>query len=131
MKNRPYNLATMAGRPANKDAPPFGQRLTALRKNKGWTQTQLGERLGLTQKMVDYYERRATNPSLALIEQAAEALDVSVAELLGSAPQTLRRKPGPASQLELRVARIQRLPRKEQEFIIRFLDTVLEKAEAA
>jgi transcriptional regulator with XRE-family HTH domain len=121
----------MAGRPASKEAPPFGQRLTALRKSKGWTQSDLAERLGLTQKMVDYYERRATNPSLALLEQAAAALEVSVAELLGSEPQTIRRKPGPASQLELRVARIQRLPRKEQEFVIRFLDTVLEKAEAA
>jgi transcriptional regulator with XRE-family HTH domain len=131
MKNRLYNLPAMAGRPANKDAPPFGQRLTALRKNKGWTQSQLAAQLGITQKMVDYYERRAANPSLALIEQAAAALEVSVAELLGSEPQTARRKPGPASQLELRVARIKRLPRKEQEFIIRFLDTVLEKAEGA
>ncbi|MCW5971693.1 MAG: helix-turn-helix transcriptional regulator [Blastocatellales bacterium] len=102
--------------------------MTALRKSKGWTQSELGARLGLTQKMVDYYERRAVNPSLALIEQAA-ALKVSVAELLATEPQTARRKPGPASQLELRLERIKRLPRKDQEFVIRFLDTILERSE--
>ena len=58
-----------------------------------------------------------------------EALEVSVAELLGSEPQTARRKPGPASQLKLRMERIKRLPRKEQEFVLRFLDTVLERPE--
>ena len=131
MKNRLYNFPAMAGRPASKQAPPFGQRLSAFRKKRGLTQTALAERLGITQKMVDYYERRAVNPSLALIERAADTLEVSVAELLGSEPQTVRRKPGPASQLELRIERIKRLPRKDQEFVLRFLDTVLERAEQA
>jgi hypothetical protein len=40
-----------------------------------------------------------------------------------------RGKPGPTPQLQLRFERIHRLPRKDQEFVIRFLDTVLEKAE--
>jgi hypothetical protein len=44
--------------------------------------------------MLDCYERRAINPSLALIEQAAKALGMSVAELLGREPQTTRCKPG-------------------------------------
>jgi transcriptional regulator with XRE-family HTH domain len=118
-------------RPTTKEAPPFGRRLAALRKSKGLTQKRLAELLGTTQKMVDYYERRAVNPSLALIEQLAEALEVSPADLLGVETRATRKrgKPGPTSQLQLRFERIQRLPRKDQEFIIRFLDTVLEKAE--
>jgi len=81
--------------------------------------------------MVDYYERRAVNPSLALIEQLAEALEVSPADLLGVETRAThkRGKPGPTPQLQLRFERVQRLSRKDQEFIIRFLDTVLEKAE--
>jgi hypothetical protein len=71
-----------------------------------------------------------TNPSLALIEQLAEALEVSPADLLGVEAKATRKrgKPGPTPQLQLRFERIQRLSRKDQEFIIRFLDTVLEKA---
>ena len=105
--------------------------MAELRKKKGITQAKLAELLNTTLKMVDYYERRATNPSLELIERAAEALEVSVAELLGSSVKGTRGKPGPPSQLEQRVERIKRLPRKDQEFVIRFLDTVLERAEKA
>jgi transcriptional regulator with XRE-family HTH domain len=126
-----YNLPVMAGRPATKEAPLFGQRLTALRKHKGWTQTQLAKRIGTTREMVDYYERRSPNPSLEVIQKLAEALEVSVPELLGVEAKTAykRSKPGPASQLQLRFERIQKLPRKDQEFILKFLDTFLEKAE--
>ena len=114
-----------------KEAPIFGQRLAALRRAKGLSQTQLAELLDTTRKMIDYYERRAGNPSLDFIQRAAEALDVSVAELLGSQPRAARGKPGPTPQLQLRFEQIRRLPRKEQEFVIRFIDTVLERAQKA
>jgi transcriptional regulator with XRE-family HTH domain len=65
-----------------KEAPIFDQRLAALRRAKGLSQTQLAELLDITRKMIDYYERRADNPSLNFIKGAAGALDVSVAELL-------------------------------------------------
>jgi len=124
-------MQAMAGRPTTKEAPLFGQRLAALRKAKGLTQIQFAARLDTTQKMVDYYERRAVNPSLDFMQRAAEILDISVAELLGSEPKRSRSKPGPPSQLQLRIERIKHLPRKDQEFIIKFLDTVLEKAKSA
>lgn len=118
----------MAGRPPTKEAPPFGQRLAAVRKKQGLSQKQLAERLKTTREVIDYYERRAVNPSLAFIERAAESLEVSVAELVGSEPRTYRGKPGPLPQLARRIEQIRKLPRKEQEFVMRFLDTVLERA---
>ena len=86
----------------------------------------LAARLDATREIIDYYERRAVNPSLTFIERAAEALEVTVAELLWSQAKSLRNRPGP--QLTRRIEQIRLLPRKEQEFVIRFLDTVLEKA---
>jgi transcriptional regulator with XRE-family HTH domain len=109
----------------------FGQRLAALRRSKDLSQTQLADLLDTTRKMIDYYERRAGNPSLDFIQRAAEALDVSVAELLGSESKAARGRPGPTPQLQLRFDQIRRLPRKEQEFVLRFIDTVLEKAQKA
>ena len=125
-----YNPDVMAGRPPTKDAPPFGQRLAHFRKKRGWAQKELAVRLNTSRKIIDYYERRAVNPSLTFIEHAAEVLEVSVAELLGSEPKPAQRRPGPISALSLRFEQIRRLPRKDQDFIIRFLDTVLEKAGA-
>ena len=123
-----YNPLVMAGRPTTKEAPPFGQRLAAVRKKHGLAQKQLAERLETTREIIDYYERRAVNPSLSFIERAAESLEVSVAELVGSEPRPARGRPGPSPQLARRIEQIRELPRKEQEFVIRFLDTVLERA---
>lgn len=119
----------MTGRPPTKQAPPFGQRLSATRRAKGFSQRQLAERLSTTREVIDYYERRATNPTLDFIERAAQALDVSPADLLGIAPPRARAKPGPAPRLMERFERIQRLPRKKQEMILTVLDTFLEGAE--
>ena len=127
-EDRPYNDGAMAGRPPTREAPMFGQRLAGFRRAKGWSQSQLAELLNTTRKMIDYYERRAVNPSLDFIQSAAEVFDVSVGEMLGSEPRRSRSKPGPPSQLQLRIEKVKRLPRKEQEFVIKFLDTVLERA---
>ena len=73
----------MAGRPAKTAAPLFGQRLAALRRERGMTQAQLAAATNETSKMMEYYERRAENPSLDFVQRAALALGVSVAELAG------------------------------------------------
>lgn len=132
-ENDSYNHSAMAGgRPPRKQAPPFGQRLATIRRDKGLTQRELAELLGTTQKMVDYYERRAINPALEVVRSCARALAVPVIELVGhEAAATLRRKPGPVSQLERRFERVKQLPRGEQEFVIKFLDTVLERRQNA
>ncbi len=122
-----YNDNVMGGRPPTKEAPFFGQRLGALRRSRGLTQTVLAQKLQITQKMIDYYERRAVNPSLDFIQRAAEALDVSVADLLGSVPKTIRRRPGPPPQIHQRLELLNHLPRKDQKFVIQFLDAYLEK----
>jgi transcriptional regulator with XRE-family HTH domain len=128
LKTGLYNLGVMAGRPPIKDAPLFGQRLAAVRKSCGWSQIKLAEKLGTNQKVIDYYERRAANPSLAFIRKAAKVLEVSTVDLVGNESNNPKSKPGPPPALALRFERIRQLPRKEQDFVIRFLDTVLERA---
>ncbi len=123
-----YNADVMAGRPPLTEAPRFGQRLAALRKNRGLTQKQFAEAVGITIKMVDYYERRAANPSLEFLQQASQVLRVSVGELVGSLPDSARKHRGPASRLEQRIDQIRRLPQKDREFILSLIDTVLERA---
>lgn len=128
-----YTYDVMIGRPATKEAPPFGQRLAAARKAKGWSQTELAVKLDTTLKMIDYYERRANNPAMGFVQQAAKALGMSVDELLGNenVKSSKRKKPGPAPVLERKLEEIRRLPRKDQEFVLKFLDTVIERAKAS
>ena len=89
----------------------FDQRLAAVR-SKGLLQRELAEQLGVTREMLDYYECRAPNPALDFIDRAAVALEISVADLPGSQPHTLRAKPGPVSQLEQGIVQVKLLPRK-------------------
>jgi transcriptional regulator with XRE-family HTH domain len=128
LKTASYNQDVMAGRPPIKDAPLFGQRLAAARKTRGWSQTKLAEKLDTNQKVIDYYERRAVDPPLAFIRRAEKGREVPPVELVGTESNTPRNRPGPPPALALRFEQIRQLPRKEQEFVIRFLDTVLERA---
>lgn len=130
-ENDSYNADAMIGRPPTKDAPLFGQRLALLRRDKGLTQRELADRLSTTREMVDYYERRAKNPALEVVQGCAKALGVPVVELLGPEAAAPRRQPGPVSQLQRRFEQVKQLPRSEQEFVIKFLDTVLERAQKA
>jgi len=82
--------------------------------------------LDISRSLVDYYETRSPNPALDFIERSASALEVSVAELLGSEPNASRSKPGPQSQLQSKFEQVKLLPREKEKFIIQFLDTVLD-----
>jgi transcriptional regulator with XRE-family HTH domain len=120
----PYNDGIMAGRPPSKDAPPFGQRLAALRKERGHSSAEFARLAGISEDMLTYYERRATNPSAAFALKAAELLGVTADELLDGAGKPAR-KPGPPSQLEQRIAALRELPRERQKFVVEMIDTVL------
>lgn len=56
--------------------------IRTLREKKGYTQRDLAERLGVTDKAVSKWETGKGLPDIALIEPLAQTLSVSVAELL-------------------------------------------------
>jgi transcriptional regulator with XRE-family HTH domain len=117
-ESQPYNACVMAGgRPATKEAPPFGQRLAAIRKSKGWSQRELADKLGVKRELVDYYERRAPNPALDFIQRAAEALGVSAAELIGEEGVRKKRGGGPEGRMRRLFEQASKLPRSQQEKI--------------
>lgn len=124
-QKRPYNAGIMAGRPPIKEAPPFGKRLAQARRIKGLSQTELANLLGVSAKAVDYYERRAQNPSLAFVRQAAEALNVPFEDLAGTSTLAAR-KPGPSKKLLRQLEQIQHLPKNKQRFVSELLETVLQ-----
>lgn len=64
------------------DKERFGAFLLELRREKGWTQQELAERLFVSNKAVSKWERGQSLPDIALLTPLAEALGVSVAELL-------------------------------------------------
>lgn len=61
----------------------FGDKLRALRKEKGLTQQQLGERLGLVKATISAYEKSAKYPSVEVLIKLCTLFRVSADFLLG------------------------------------------------
>ena len=64
------------------DNEKIGKFIAARRKSKGLTQSALAELLGLSNKAVSKWETGEGLPDISLLPQLADALDVSVDELL-------------------------------------------------
>lgn len=61
----------------------FGQRLRDLRKQAGYTQAELAEKVGMSQYTISNYEQEARQPPLELLVQLADVLGTSTDYLLG------------------------------------------------
>lgn len=56
-------------------------RLAEVRREKGWTQTELAEASGINRVTIARYETGKQSPTLRLLEKLAEALGVSISDL--------------------------------------------------
>lgn len=122
-KNMVYSGDVMAGRPPTKEATDFGKRVAAARQQRGLTQRELAERIGVSLRMMEYYERRADNVKSDVIKALAHALNVSTDDLLGV--NTPKSKPGPKSKLRKQIDKVEQLPRSRQLFVAQVLDQLL------
>lgn len=60
----------------------MGEIISTLRKEKGMTQKDIADKLGITDKAVSKWERDVAFPDTATIPKLAEILGVSVEELM-------------------------------------------------
>src|ERR1700733_13197552 len=86
------------------DLTTFGQRLRHLRRARGLTLSELGERVGRAPSALSLFENGRREPKLSLIEQLAAALSVPVSELLSREPPSRR------AQLEIALTNAQQDP---------------------
>lgn len=60
----------------------IGENIKIHRKNKGLTQKQLADKIGVSEITVRRYEKNNNIPNVAIIDKFAAALEISVFELL-------------------------------------------------
>ena len=65
----------------------MGEIISTLRKEKGMTQKELADHLGLTDKAVSKWERNLSCPDINTLPKLADILDTSVEELLSASPR--------------------------------------------
>lgn len=105
----------------------FGKRLSALRKQAGYTQTELAKELGISQRMISYYEAHTEHPPAGLLPSLARLLGVTSDELLGIAP--LKKVRPPDSRLLRRMQQIEKLDASKKRQVLQMIDTMIEHAQ--
>ena len=60
----------------------FGSRVAELRRLRGWSQTELGERVGLSLPQISRYERGVSSADVELTHRFADVFGVPEGELV-------------------------------------------------
>ena len=93
----------------------FGERLTEVRKKRGFSQEELAELLGTKGPAIGRYERGVTKPTI----EVAGILGVSLDYLVGNSDQELD------SNTLKKILEVQNLPEDTQEKIHYFIDVAI------
>jgi transcriptional regulator with XRE-family HTH domain len=106
----------------------FGTRLAALRKVAGITQTAFAAEIGISQRMMAYYESPSAHPPANLLPRMAQALGVSVDILLGSETVKQRSK-ATDTRLQRRLRQLENLDAGERRQVLQLLDAFIERVQ--
>jgi transcriptional regulator with XRE-family HTH domain len=107
----------------------FGKKMADLRKAKGLTQSQLGDLVGVSYRVIAYYEKETQYPPSRLIVPLAKALGVSADELLGMTETKTDFDPANAA-LWRRLKVVESLPQVDQKAILHYIKTIAKNREA-
>jgi transcriptional regulator with XRE-family HTH domain len=111
------------------DTSDFGKRLARFRKAKGLTQAHLGDLVGVSNRVIAYYEKEPQYPPSRLIVPLAKALGVSSDELLGMKEAKPDLDPARAA-LWRKLKVVEVLPQIDQKAILHYIKTIAENREA-
>ena len=114
--------------PLNLGNESLGQRIARLRKERGYTQLELAEKIGIIRELISNYERERLRPNYEMIMRLSLALGVSADQLLGLKKQ---KNSGytPSLKILRRMKKIEALPPSQQKALLKTLDTFLKGAE--
>ena len=106
----------------------FGERLARLRKQAGYSQRAFAQEVGISQRMLAYYETKAHKPPFHALPAMAEVLGVTVEVLLGVERPSKKKIPQVNRRLLAKIRKIESLPKRDQQAIIRTIDAFLSNA---
>lgn len=110
------------------DVERFGERLARIRKAAGFTQRELAKEVGISQRMVAYYEGQTDHPPAKLLPEIARVLRVTTDELLGIKPEApTRKRRQPDTRLLRRLRQMEELPAPLRRQLVQIIDTFLDR----
>ena len=109
----------------------FGAQLAELRKAAGFTQQELADEIGVSRRMLAYYEVQSEHPPTHLLPAIARALGVSTDALLGMTParKVLKAIKPASTRLQRRLQQIEKLDAQERRQILQVIDAFIERGQ--
>jgi transcriptional regulator with XRE-family HTH domain len=131
----PRSTTPRRSRSASRTDESIGHRLARLRKERGFTQAELGKKMGLSQTLISDYEVERLRPNPDVLVRFSDAFGVSTDEILGVARKPHDR-PEPAlstvsRRLLRRLQQFDKLPKRDQDALLRTIDAFLDRTKAA
>jgi transcriptional regulator with XRE-family HTH domain len=104
----------------------LGKRLATLRKERGFTQVELAEKVGVVQAAISSYESGRLRPHPQMLLKLSEILELSVDQLLGRETTTKAAIDARVDRRFLRRLRlVKTLPKRDQDALLRTIDAFL------
>ena len=98
----------------------FGERLAYYRKAVGLSQKDLGEKVGVSNRVIAYYEGETNYPPAHLIVPLARTLGITTDELLG-VKETKKDFDTRNASLMRKLRLVESLPKSDQKAIIHYI----------
>jgi transcriptional regulator with XRE-family HTH domain len=105
----------------------FGERLAEIRQGRAMTQAELAEAVGVSRRVIAYYEHQDAQPPGAMLVDLAKALHVSTDQLLGLKTPKEKKSPKTARLLK-RLQKVEQLPSTDQRVVLKLVDGLLARA---
>jgi len=102
---------------------PIGNNICRIRKEKGMTQLELGEAIGITQALVSKYEKGKLQVSSEMLIRFSLALQASADRLLGLSEEEIDKDV--SLKISRRMNKIETLPESEQKALLKTIDIYL------
>ncbi len=97
----------------------LGEHISKLRKQKKFSQNDLGKKIGTSGDIIGRYERDEVKPSIEVAAKIADVLEVSLDFLIGKVAVEVD------NQLLKRVLEVQQMNNEDKEHILYTLDALI------
>ncbi|CAM1365933.1 putative PBSX repressor [Tenacibaculum sediminilitoris] len=98
----------------------IANKITLLRKERGWSQTDLAKIIGSSREIISKYEKDSVMPSIEMAKKIADAFEVSLDYLVGVGLNASFDK-----KMLQRLEEVENLPEDERERIFHFIDLII------
>jgi len=104
----------------------LGDKIRALRKEKGLNRDEFGKMIGTSGAVIGRYERDEITPSVEIAKKMADALEVSLDYLTGSTNYVIQDK-----KMLYRLELLHKINKSERERILHVMDSLLRDAQSS